>query len=96
MNKTPIDNAPAGPAMDAAVAERVSFSSDQLLDAMIKSAKSEREFIIMAVKNLYDFQANPEATYQAYADALGKPPVTDEEKKQAYLDYILSENDNIT
>ena len=36
----------------------------------------------------YEFPGTLEASYQL-ADALGRPPVTEEEKQQAFLDYVL-------
>ena len=64
---------------------------DELCAAVVRDAKAAQEFAIATAENLHKFVENKEAAYQVYADALGRPLVTEEEKKQAFLNYVLSD-----
>lgn len=69
------------------------MASDAFVELFLQAIERDRQFLIMANK-AFDFP-DISAAEQSYADALGKPvgELTDAEKKQAFLNAILSEED---
>lgn len=69
------------------------MSSDELFDYIIASVKSNAVFTHRVLRDLENWPRKRDEAYLNYANALGKPPLTDDERKQAWLDYILKESE---
>jgi len=67
------------------------LASDKFVELFLQAIERNRQFLIMADK-VRDFP-DIGAAEQSYADALGKSvdSLTDTERKQAFLNVILSE-----
>lgn len=69
------------------------MSSEELFDYIIAGVKSEAKFMQRTLQDLENWPRKRDEAYLNYANALGKPPLTDDEKKQAWLDYVLKESE---
>ena len=59
-----------------------------LLEGVIKAAEFRRKMAEATIKAMIMFEQREEI-YQEFADSLGLPGLTKEEKQQALLDHIL-------
>lgn len=69
------------------------MSTDELFDHIIAGVKSEATFTQRILQSLENWPMKRDEAYKNYADALGKPPLTDNERKQAWLNYVLKESE---
>jgi hypothetical protein len=69
------------------------LAKDDFFEAFLQALESEKQFLIMT-NRVFDFP-DISAINQRYADALGKSvdELTEAERKQAFLNAILSKKD---
>ena len=69
-------------------------TSDNFTSTIIDSLKRVHAMIAAFIENLSTMGDKMDAAYQAYEDTMRRPPVTRLEKRQAFLDYVLSEEES--
>ena len=67
---------------------------DETLEMFVESIESERKSLSTFAEIFANFPLDTEAAWTAYAEAVGHPPLTQEEKQQAFLNHILAINQN--
>lgn len=63
---------------------------DEFCEMFVESVRAESEMQIKFIESFLNLSNELGAAYVAYAKALGRPPTTQTEKRQAFFDYILN------